>query len=125
MNKRKLTGAVLAASTAAALVPLAGCDGGMEQWGAKRYRFAGYGGPVGDAVAAGAAEVRPMSVEHRHYDIYNQYRDAFDDDAGRLLATAYGGSDSAMQATAMTFTEEQGSAQAVPSCSIRMLMMRE
>lgn len=119
MTKRRFRYTASAVKMAVAIMPLAGCDTGMERWSAR------LGGLLDSSFSTGHAPARDLiqaekniSIEHRHYDIYTRYRAAFEDSTERF-ETERDEDDGGMQLT--EFGRDSGYS-TLPSCSVRMLM---
>ncbi|HZW11747.1 MAG TPA: hypothetical protein VFF81_00960 [Noviherbaspirillum sp.] len=120
MTKLIFRHTVSAVKMAVAMMPLAGCDTGIERWSAR------LGGQLDSAFSSGHESVRdltqaekPISIEHRHYDIYTRYRAAFEESTERFDVDQVDG-EGGVQMTGSA--RDGGYSSALLSCSVRMLM---
>lgn len=125
MIKRRFERAFSAVRMAVAIIPLAGCDTGIERWSTKLAELLG---PIlsneHETVGNLTQVAKPLSIEHRHYDIYTRYHAAFEEPSGRLLTGAREDGEDGIQTTGMSH-DGAGYNEAIPACSVRMLMMQD
>lgn len=125
MTKRRFECAFSAVRMAVAIIPLAGCDTGIERWSTK---LAELFGPIlsdeHETVGNLAQIAKPLSIEHRHYDIYTRYHATFEDVSERLVTGVHEEGEGGMQTTGISH-DGAGYSEAMSSCSVRMLMTQD
>ncbi|GAB3540922.1 hypothetical protein GCM10027343_10730 [Noviherbaspirillum agri] len=121
MTKRKFRRTVSAVKMAVAMMPLAGCETGVERWSERPGGLLDPGfSKQQESVGNPAHLEKSISIESRHFDIYTRYRAVFEEPTERFVAEQ---GDGGMPGA--TAARDEDDVSTLPTCSAHTLMAQD